>query len=194
MFKTVLTPTANAFLFVKNKKIKRKEVICSLKNILQKANGSFIGFLVCLFKTKGCNLTLETTSEFSRSFVTSVSLFMFDNLKFISQERNQAQPKTDDRLEFLFCLLYDLCFSPFLLSLATAFLRNLPLQAVSEIILIPGRGTKKFCQPYISLHPTCSEFFFPFFFLFSSNLQVPYCVPSSFAESAEVPSAELSGV
>lgn len=40
---------------------KEKEVICSLKNILKKANGSFIAFLVCLFKTKGCNLTLKTT-------------------------------------------------------------------------------------------------------------------------------------
>lgn len=116
MFKTVLTPTANAFLFLKKTKVSR-----SLKNILKKANGSFIAFLVCLFKTKGCNLTLKTTSEFSPSFVTSVSLFMFDNLKFISQERSELQPKTDNVLEFLFCLLYDLCLSPFLLSLATGF-------------------------------------------------------------------------
>lgn len=64
---------------------------------------------------------LKTTSEFSHSFVTPVSLFMFDNLKFISQERSELQPKTDDVLEFLFFLLYNLCFSPFLLSLATAF-------------------------------------------------------------------------
>lgn len=53
----------------------------------------------------------------------------------------------------------------------------------SEVILIPGRGTKRTCQPYISLHPTCSGlFFFPCVFFFSSNLEVPCCVLSAFPQ------------
>lgn len=65
----------------------------------------------------------------------------------------------------------------------------------SEVILIPGRGTKRTCQPYISLHPTCSGlFFFPCVFFFSSNLEVPCCVLSAFPQWQLLSSLQSSEV
>lgn len=105
MFKNVLIPPANAFLFVKKSLAIFKIFFRNLTVVL------LLFLFVCW--TNGCNLILRATSEFSYSSWPFFSLFIFDNLKFVSQERNELQPKTDYMLGFLFCLVYNLYFPSF---------------------------------------------------------------------------------